>query len=63
MTPKVEEAVWLIRTMTAAELVELKKILGDPWLPPPEAAGTREPVGPRPGGKEGSAAADPGHSG
>lgn len=42
MSAKVEEAVWLIRTMTANELVELKAILGDGWLPPPDG-GVREP--------------------
>lgn len=52
MSAKVEEAAWLIRTMTAAELLELKATLGDEWLPPPDI-GVREPRNPTPSGGHG----------
>jgi hypothetical protein len=44
---KVEEAVWLVRSMNAGELLMLRERLGDDWLPPPDI-GVREPVGPLP---------------
>jgi hypothetical protein len=56
VSDKVEEAVWLIRTMNAGELVELRERLGDDWLPPPDS-GVREPVTPRPPSGEAGATA------
>ena len=54
MSEKVAEVLWLIRTMTGAELLELRNTLGDEWGDLGPDIGTREPRKPRP--SEGGAA-------
>lgn len=54
MSDKVAEVLWLIRTMTGAELVELRNTLGDEFGDFGPDIGTREPRRPHP--SEGGAA-------